>query len=70
MNTAFLGQYIRHRAKAFAGFLAPAMTSAVIEAVEKTFNLQLGTETKVTIISFVTSQVVYWVSNGPKEGTA
>lgn len=60
-------QYISHRAKAFAGFAAPAVTGAIIEAVEKTFDISLGTETKMVIISFVTSQVVYWISNGPKE---
>lgn len=69
MNMTFLKQYVAHRAKAFAGFAAPALTGAIIESVEKTFNITIGTETKVMIISFVTSQLVYWISNGPKEGT-
>lgn len=70
MDLTYIKGYVHHRAKAFAGFAAPAITGAIIEALEKTFGLTLGTETKVMIVSFVTSQVVYWVSNGPKEGTS
>lgn len=66
----FVTIYLKHRAKAFAGFLVPAITTAVLESVEKAFDLQLGTETKTAIIAFVTSQAVYWISNGPKEGAA
>lgn len=70
MDTAYAKQWIGHRAKAFAGFFASALTSACLEARERTFDIQLGSETKVAIIGFVTSQVVYWVSNAPKEGAA
>jgi hypothetical protein len=70
MNMTFAKEWVSHRAKAFAGFFASSLTMALLIALEKTFDIQLGTETKATIVGFVTSQVVYWVSNGPKEGTA
>lgn len=70
MNATCARQWIGHRAKAFAGFFASALTGASLEALERSLDIQLGSETRLAIIGFVTSQVVYWVSNGPKEGTA
>lgn len=63
-------EYVKHRAKAFAGFAVSGVTAALLEALEKTFDIQLGAETKATIIGAATSTAVYWISNGPKEGTA
>jgi hypothetical protein len=62
--------YIKHRAKAFAGALAVGITEAVLRAVETSFDIQIGDETRMLIVGFVTSQAVYWFENGPKEGTA
>lgn len=70
MSATYARQWIGHRAKAFAGFFASALTGACLEALERSFDIQLGSETRLAIIGFVTSQVVYWVSNGPKEGAA
>lgn len=64
----FLKAYISHRAKAFAAALAPAVTTAILESIEKAFDVAIGVETKAIIVSAVTSQFVYWVANGPKEG--
>lgn len=66
----FLKQYVAHRAKMFLGAAASGITLALLEAAEKTFDFQLGAETKSLIVAAVTSQFVYWPSNGPKEGTS
>lgn len=66
----FLKQYLAHRAKAFLGAAASGITLALLEAAERTFDFQLGAETKSLIVAAVTSQFVYWPSNGPKEGTS
>ena len=61
---------MHHRAKAFAGVRAASMTGALISAIERTFDFELGAETEAFLIGLVTSQLVYWTENGPKEGPA
>ena len=70
MDLTYVKQYIRHRAKAFGGFFASSLTTALIKALEKTFDFDLGADTEALIVGTVTAQVVFWLSNGPKEGSA
>ena len=69
-SLAYARQYVHHRAKAFAGFLAASMTGAIITALERTFDFELGPETEAFLIGLVTSHLVYWTENGPRERSA